>query len=280
MVHAARAIGTPHDDQGQAREAAQDPGSMVSVFANFRQYLMGWDAESRPGPVVDQFRSGLATPQFNGVVRLRSTAVAEPAVAAVRKDLAGLPWWWWVGPDSPEDTADALRRHGGRELAVLPVLVRSLGRPAETLDPGGSEGARTGLRVETVQDGERLAELVRTYRTSMGVAPGLEAEMVRIESRREDNADIIRLAAVLDGRVVGSTVVITAHGVAGIFLVHVAEAHRRRGIGAALTVAALRTGRERGMRSAALVASPAGEPLYRRFGFTSLSDYRLFAFPA
>ncbi|KMS66625.1 acetyltransferase, partial [Streptomyces regensis] len=116
--------------------------------------------------------SGLATPQFNGVVRLRSTAVAEPAVAAVRKDLAGLPWWWWVGPDSPEDTADALRGHGGRELAVLPVLVRSLGHPAETLDPAGSEGARTGLRVETVQDGERLAELVRTYRTSMGVAPG------------------------------------------------------------------------------------------------------------
>ncbi len=114
----------------------------------------------------------------------------------------------------------------------------------------------------------------------MGVAPGLEAEMVRIESRREDNADIIRLAAVLDGRVVGSTVVITAHGVAGIFLVHVAEAHRRRGIGAALTVAALRAGQERGMRSAALVASPAGEPLYRRFGFTTLSDYRLFAFPA
>ncbi|MGV9348325.1 GNAT family N-acetyltransferase [Streptomyces spiralis] len=103
--------------------------------------------------------------------------------------------------------------------------------------------------------------------------------MVRIESRREDNADIIRLAAVLDGRMVGSTVVITAHGVAGIFLVHVAEAHRRRGIGAALTVAALRAGQESGMRSAALVASPAGEPLYRRFGFTTLSEYRLFAFP-
>ena len=104
--------------------------------------------------------------------------------------------------------------------------------------------------------------------------------MVRMESQREDNADIIRLASVLDGRVVGSTVVITAHGVAGIFLVHVAEGHRRQGIGTALTVAALRLGRQRGMRSAALVASPAGEPLYRRLGFTTMCEYRLFTFPA
>ncbi|WP_258055715.1 GNAT family N-acetyltransferase [Streptomyces sp. Ru62] len=253
---------------------------MASVFANFRQYLMGWDAEAHPGPEVDQFRSGLATPQFNGVVRVRSTSATGTAVAAVRRDLEGLPWWWWVGPDSPGDTADALRRHGGQELAVLPVLARPLGHPAEMLDPAGQDGARADLRVETVRDGERLTELVRTYRTSMGIASGLEPEMVRIESQREDNADIVRLAAVLDGRVVGSTVVINAHEVAGIFLVHVAEAHRRRGIGAALTVAALRSAQERGMRSAALVASPAGEPLYRRFGFTTLSEYRLFTFPA
>lgn len=280
MMHAARAIDTPHDDRTHTRATAPDPGPMASVFANFRQYLMGWDAENHPGSEVDQFRSGLATPQFNGVVRVRSTSAIGPAVAAVRRDLAGLPWWWWVGPDSPEDTADALRRHGGQELAVLPVLVRPLGHPAETLDPTGQDGARADLRVEAVRDGGRLVELVRTYRMSMGIAPGLEPEMVRIESQREDNADIVRLAAVLDGRVVGSTVVINAHGVAGIFLVHVAEAHRRRGIGGALTVAALRTAQERGMRSAALVASPAGEPLYRRFGFTALSEYRLFAFPA
>ncbi|MEV5840332.1 GNAT family N-acetyltransferase [Streptomyces sp. NPDC051985] len=233
--------------------------------------------------MADQFRSGLATPQFNGVVRVRSASAVGQAVATARTELAGLPWWWWVGPDSPEGTADALQRHGGREFAVLPVMVRSLGHsagPDDTLDPAGSDDAPVGLTVETVEDGDRLAELVRTYRTSMGIAPGLEPEMVRIESRREDNADIVRLAAVLDGRVVGSTVVITAQGVAGIFLVHVAEAHRRRGVGTALTVAALRAGRERGMRSAALVASPAGEPLYRRFGFTTTAEYRLFAFPA
>ena len=251
---------------------------MASVFANFRQYLMGWGTQSRAGNTVDRFRSGLATPQFNGVVRVRSVSADGADVTAVRKEFANVPWWWWVGPDSPEDTADVLRCRGGRELTALPVMVLPLDEPA---DPGTvPHTAPTGLRVEPVRDDERLAELARTYRVSMGIEPGLEAEMVRIESRREDNADIIRLAAAQAGRVVGTTVVITAHGVAGIFLVHVAEAHRRRGVGAALTAAALQVGWERGMRCAALVASPAGEPLYRRFGFTTTTEYRLFAFPA
>ncbi|WP_406485825.1 GNAT family N-acetyltransferase [Streptomyces phaeochromogenes] len=246
------------------------PALMTSVFANFRQYLLGWGTERWPADGVDRFRSGLAAPQFNGVVRLLSPS----AVGAVRRELTGVPWWWWVGPDSPENTAGLLRRHGGRQVASLPVMVRSLAPPT------GPQEAHAGLRVERVRDAERLAELVGTYRTSMGVGPELQAGMVRIESRREDNADIVRLAAVLEERVVGTTVVIAAHGVAGIFLVHVSEAHRRRGVGAALTAAALRVGRERGMGAAALVASPAGEALYRRFGFTPVWAYRLFDFPA
>lgn len=250
------------------------PAPMTSVFANFRQYLSGWGTERWPAVGVDGFRSGLAAPQFNGVVRLLPQSAVGAAVGAARRGLTGVSWWWWVGPDSAEDTAALLRRHGGRQVASLPVMVRSLARPT------GPQEAHAGLRVEQVRGAERLAELVGTYRTSMGVGPELQAGMVRIEARREDNADIVRLAAVLEGKVVGTTVVIAAHGVAGIFLVHVAEAHRRRGVGAALTAAALQVGRERGMGAAALVASPAGEALYRQFGFTPVWAYRLFDFPA
>jgi len=277
MVDPASPISTSNNGT-PSTEAPGELGAPASVFANFRQYLMGWGTQSRAGHTVDQFRSGLATPQFNGVVRVRSVSADGADVTAVRREFANVPWWWWVGPDSPEDTADVLRRRGGRELAALPVMVLPIEEPAHLGTVPHT--APTGLRVEPVRDDERLAEFVRTYRASMGVEPGLEAEMVRIESRREDNADIIRLAAVLDGRVVGTTVVIAAHGVAGIFLVHVTRAHRRRGVGAALTAAALQVGRERGMRCAALVASPAGEPLYRRFGFTTTSEYRLLAFPS
>jgi GNAT superfamily N-acetyltransferase len=250
-----------------------DPGSVACVTANFRQYLMGWGAEEGGAGNFDHFRSGLAQPQFNGVVRVRSLEAVERAATTARGRLAGVPWWWWVGPDSPEGTAPALANHGATALGTLPVMVRPLDR---VVDP---VVALAGLRIEAVADPERMTELVRTYSASMGVAPDLEAEMVRIESQRPDNPDIVRLAAVLDDRVIGTTVVIAAHGVAGIFLVHVAESHRRRGVGGALTAAALRVGQDRGMRLAALIASPAGEPLYQRLGFVEVSEYRLFTLP-
>ncbi|MEV5148622.1 GNAT family N-acetyltransferase [Streptomyces sp. NPDC052727] len=254
--------------------ATPDTGDMARVTANFRQYLMGWGAQECAWGDPDRYRSGLAQPQFNGVVRLRSLDVVEEAMATARARLAGVPWWWWVGPDSPAGTADALSGLGAVSLGAVPLMTRSLDRVEQTEEPP------PGLRVEEVGDGERLRELVRTYSASMGVSPSLEDGVVRVEAGRPDNADVVRLAAVLDGRVVGTTVVMMAHEVAGVFLVHVAQAHRRRGVGGALMTAALRAGRERGMRLAALGASPSGEPLYRRFGFTAVAEYHLFSGPA
>ncbi|MFF4837975.1 GNAT family N-acetyltransferase [Streptomyces sp. NPDC001315] len=253
--------------------AGAGTGDLAQVTANFRQYLMGWGAQDNTQGDFDCYRSGLSQAQFNGVVRLRSLDVVEKSLATARVHLAGVPWWWWVGPDSPAETVSALSSLGAVSLGAVPLMTRSLDRVEETEDPPA------GPRVEEVRDADRLRELVRTYSASMGVSPGLEDGMVRVEAGRPDNADVVRLAAVLDGRVVGTTVVMMAHEVAGIFLVHVAQEHRRRGIGGALTTAALRAGRERGMRLAALGASPMGEPLYRRFGFTAVSEYHLFSGP-
>ncbi|MDN3028540.1 GNAT family N-acetyltransferase [Streptomyces sp. S.PB5] len=248
--------------------------SLTRVTANFRQYLVGWGLQDRTEGDVEVFRSGLAQPQFNGVVRLRSLDGAEEAMATARERLAGVPWWWWVGPDSPAGTAEALTGLGAVPLGPVPLMTRSLDR----VDSG--EEPSPEVKVEEIGHGARLTELVRTYSASMGVSPDLEAQVVEAEESRPDNADIVRLAAVVDGQVVGTTVVIMAHQVAGLFIVHVAASHRRRGIGGALTQAALRAGQERGMRLAALGASAMGEPLYRRFGFETVSHYHLFSGPA
>ncbi|MFR9794009.1 GNAT family N-acetyltransferase [Streptomyces sp. MB22_4] len=263
----------PTADGAQAPSEGVGTGDLGRVTANFRHYLMGWGAELSEWGDPDHYRSGLAQPQFNGVVRLRSLDAVEESMATARARLAGVPWWWWVGPDSPEGTADALTGLGAVSLGAVPLMSRSLADVEETEEPP------PGLRVEEVGEGDRLRDLVRTYSASMGVSPSLEDGVVRVEAGRPDNADIVRLAAVLDGRVVGTTVVMMAHEVAGIFLVHVAEAYRRRGVGGALTTAALRAGRERGMRLAALGASAMGEPLYRRFGFETVSEYHLFSGP-
>jgi GNAT superfamily N-acetyltransferase len=56
--------------------------------------------------------------------------------------------------------------------------------------------------------------------------------------------------------------------VAGLYECGVVEAARRQGIGTALTAAALRAARETGSQLAVLNATPMGEPLYLRVGFT------------
>lgn len=61
----------------------------------------------------------------------------------------------------PEETADVLRRHGGRRLTVMPVTVRPLGDPVAGHDrPDDAARTRFCLGVEPVRDGGRLRELV------------------------------------------------------------------------------------------------------------------------
>jgi ribosomal protein S18 acetylase RimI-like enzyme len=58
--------------------------------------------------------------------------------------------------------------------------------------------------------------------------------------------------------------------VAGIYDMGVAAHERRRGIGRALTLAALQLGRAQGCALATLNATPEGELLYRAVGFRSV----------
>jgi GNAT superfamily N-acetyltransferase len=81
------------------------------------------------------------------------------------------------------------------------------------------------------------------------------------------------LGAWRDGVPVGHAAVNVTSGrlsVAGIYDMGVAEQERRRGIGRALTIAALQLGRAQGCEVATLNATPEGELLYRAVGFRSV----------
>ena len=85
-----------------------------------------------------------------------------------------------------------------------------------------------------------------------------------------DAPPAVHVSISVDGAVAGHAAMNPWRGVAGIYSMGVSPAHRRKGIGRALTVAACRIAAEHGCTHATLNATGEGELLYRAVGFESL----------
>ncbi|MFJ5266214.1 GNAT family N-acetyltransferase [Streptomyces sp. NPDC088387] len=247
--------------------------SLDAQLANCRDYWLGWGAPAGAGGPLTYFRSGIAEGQLNGVLRLTGTTTAEDSMAYARGQLSGLPWMWWVGPDSAPGTETALTTCGAVRLGAMPIMALE----TDKADPAAA--APDDLRIETVTGEPALREWVATYTPSFGVPAGLRDDVARNEIARPDSARITRFLGRRAGRPVATALLYAAHGVAGVYVVTTAEDQRRQGIGTALTAAALAAGRERGLRLATLQSSPDGFPVYRRMGFETVAEYGLYQFP-
>ncbi len=82
------------------------------------------------------------------------------------------------------------------------------------------------------------------------------------------------------GEPAGTAAVFVSAGVAGIYSVATVPQHRGKGVGAAMTWAAVRAGQAAGATGAILQSSEQGEPVYARMGFATPTRYRQFQPPA
>jgi GNAT superfamily N-acetyltransferase len=250
----------------------EETAALEPQLANCRDYWLGWGVQDRADDTLTYYRSGLPHGSLNGVLRLQSTEQMGRWVERAGRCLAGVPWLWWVGPDSARDLGVRLVDHGAVRVGAMPVMAVRTDRFAEAAGP-------PALRWETVDGVEALTEWVAAYMPSFGFAPRLLDDIVRCEAERRDAADVVRVTGRLGGEAVGTALMFKAHGVAGVYVVTTAMAHRRQGIGAALTTAALKAGRARGARIATLQASGSGVPVYRRMGFQTIAEYQLYQLP-
>ncbi len=176
----------------------------------------------------------------------------------------GAPGSWHVGPSMrPPDLGERLVAHGfgygGDDIGMAVDL----------------STVREDLRVpenfiaERVRDERDLAAWTRTLAEAFGEGP-VEAQWVGEMYRRIGLGDDVpwrHYLGRLGGEPVATSTLFLGAGVAGIYFVSTAQGARRRGTGAAITLAALHDAREMGCRVGVLGASEMGYPVYRRLGF-------------
>ncbi len=119
---------------------------------------------------------------------------------------------------------------------------------------------------------------MRIFASAFGIDEALVPRLVDIEmgmpsDHRERSAAFLGR---LDGRAVASSGLFASAGVVGLYSVGTLPAVRGRGLGRAMTVAALRDGRDRGYRIGVLQGKEMGVPIYRRLGFREVSRFEIY----
>ncbi|WP_433113755.1 GNAT family N-acetyltransferase [Micromonospora sp. CA-246542] len=234
-----------------------------------RRYWTGWDG-SEPDTDLPIYRTGLPQGLLNGVLRVRNRPL-DDAVEEAMGQLAGSRWSWWVGADSDVGTAEGLFALGATQSSDMPVMAIDVTKVATYDTP-------RNLRIRPVTSKKEMQEYVRAYAGPLGFPDGpLDA---RVDRELDFTyPDVVRLAAVIDGKTVGTCTLSLGTGVGALYSTTTDADYRRRGIATALILESLRIVRESGRRIVTLQASSDGEPVYRRIGFETVTRYRLFQFP-
>ena len=151
--------------------------------------------------------------------------------------------------------------------------------PGMLLSPlDGDPPPVSGLVVRVVQDAETLRVFAATMTEGFG-GPWVMPEMLGDDTPLLRVPDLTFYLGYLDGRPVATATRFASHRIAGVFDVSTIPAHRRRGIGEAMTWRAALDGRDEGCIASYLQASEMGFPVYRRMGYRQVTTHRTWLSP-
>jgi GNAT superfamily N-acetyltransferase len=233
-------------------------------------------------PSLTWVESAVPLGAFNGVIR---TALADVEVDTTITEISAhfqarrKPMYWWVGPSTrPVALARRLRTHGFTDAGC------DIGMAAD-LHAIDEPPSLPGLVIERVHDDVRMRQWLHAFGEGFGLTDTLLATYSGfVTGAPPDSHPAGRFyLALLNGAPVGTAGLFCAAGVANVVQVCTVPSARRRGVGRAITHAALLHARTMGYRIAVLRASEAGAALYQRMGFArcgTLDAYRLAALPA
>lgn len=210
--------------------------------------------------------TGVPAPLFNSVLRLEvPEEELDDAIDEASDWFAGRrgPWSWYVGPASrPDRLARALTQRGFRRATDPPGMAASL---------DGLDRLRGGARIEVarVTDRQSLRAWFDVFTPSFELSrPASRAfHDLLLGAGLGDDGPIRHLVGFDGAEAVATASLVPAAGVGGIYNVATRADMRGRGVGRAITLAAMREAAAMGFDTAILWSTPAGLPVYRRLGF-------------
>ncbi|HEX6104202.1 MAG TPA: GNAT family N-acetyltransferase [Gemmatimonadales bacterium] len=263
-----------HGPAALSQETAD--GNLVTHMTWVQSRLPGGHVELGEDLVLSD--SGLPCDSFNFVCRARMNLGAAAAVARVVKYFisAGRPFSWWVGPaDRPADLGRALLDAGfaaaESELAMTADLDRL----------GSADLAPGGLRIERATTPQRIRDfaVVNAANWSPPDAQVLRFYELAAPILASPEAPLRLYVGYLGGEGVATSELTVSEGAVGLYNISTVEAHRRKGIGSALTLRPLVDARAEGHRLAVLQASEDGQGVYARIGFRATGRYTEYQLP-
>ncbi len=243
-----------------------------------RDFVAAWwlladasDVERSDGPSLRWFHAGVPDMHLNTVLVTHldddeADAVIDERLADFRR--RGSPFTWWVMPSSaPSDLASRLTARGLVDDGRWPAY-------AIAADGVADPPPVHGLEIRRVSSPDDLDTYLGVYAPILSPSPAFTELFTRAARRIGfgEEAPEEHFIGLLHGDPVATVSLVTAGGAAGIYNVTTVGPARRRGIGAAMTVAAVRHGAERGFGLATLQASTMGRPVYERLGFEFVCD--------
>lgn len=233
-------------------------------FANISRIPGG---EFHRGSRLTWFLTGMPYLLFNGVLNaclppdhLDRRIARAVAPFAARK----LPMFWMTGPSTlPANLGEHLLAAGLSDPGELVGMAADLSALSE------SRPAPPELTIEAVRDLPMLERWVSAFSLGFGYSPDVGHSFFEVFAALplDARSPLTHYLGLVAGTPVATASAFLGAGVVGIYSVSTLPAWRRKGIGAAMTLAALRGARSFGYHVGILHAEPAGLRLYRELGF-------------
>lgn len=239
----------------------------ANLYAFFQSLRSSSQVAFQDSPPGFRWHTAIAHPWFNGFL---STQPSENGAGKAVQDTldyfqsqAVSGFTWWLAPHlEPAAWSAHLLPHGfiyNDQTPGMAIDLAALPPPIEH-----------AVTIQRVADQPALAAWTRVFTEGYGLPDSMTAPFLALMESLGIANPFHHYLGLLDDQPVATATLFTGAGVAGIYNVATLAHARGRGIGSAMTLAALYDGRDLGYRAGVLQSSEMGYSVYRRLGFQKL----------